>query len=99
MLNYININLYIFKCNNIITILPFWFILKTQVFQLWVNFKCLEWRPRRTMVFCSWGAEEYGLIGSYEFTEQYGKALSQRAVAYLNLDMAVSGVFFFLSYS
>ena len=47
------------------------------------------------MVFCSWGAEEYGLIGSYEFTEQYGKALSQRAVAYLNLDMAVSGFFLF----
>jgi len=45
------------------------------------------------MVFCSWGAEEYGLIGSYEFTEQYGKALSQRAVAYLNVDIAVAGFF------
>jgi Zn-dependent M28 family amino/carboxypeptidase len=21
------------------------------------------WRPRRSIVFCSWGAEEYGLIG------------------------------------
>ena len=49
------------------------------------------------MVFCSWGAEEYGLIGSYEFTEQYGKALSQRAVAYLNVDIAVAGLFFVLS--
>ena len=47
------------------------------------------------MVFCSWGAEEYGLIGSYEFTEQYGKVLSQRAVAYLNVDIAVAGLFFY----
>lgn len=27
------------------------------------------WRPRRTVVFASWGAEEFGLIGSTEFTE------------------------------
>jgi Zn-dependent M28 family amino/carboxypeptidase len=31
--------------------------------------KSKDWRPRRTLVFCSWGAEEYGLIGSVEFTE------------------------------
>lgn len=52
---------------------------------------CAEWRPRRTMVFCSWGAEEYGLIGSYEWTQQFAKVLSQRAVAYLNVDVAVGG--------
>lgn len=27
------------------------------------------WRPRRSIVFVSWGAEEFGLIGSTEFTE------------------------------
>ena len=27
------------------------------------------WRPRRSIVFCSWGAEEYGLIGSTEWVE------------------------------
>lgn len=27
------------------------------------------WRPRRTILFCSWGAEEYGLIGSNEWVE------------------------------
>ena len=27
------------------------------------------WRPRRTLMFCSWGAEEYGLIGSTEWVE------------------------------
>lgn len=50
-----------------------------------------NWRPRRSLVFCSWGAEEYGLIGSYEWVEQHAKVLSQRAVAYLNVDIAVSG--------
>lgn len=50
-----------------------------------------NWRPRRTMVFCSWGAEEFGLIGSYEWTQQFAKVLSQRAVAYLNVDVAVGG--------
>jgi len=50
-----------------------------------------NWRPRRTLVFCSWGAEEYGLIGSTEWMEQHFKVLSQRAVAYLNVDVAVGG--------
>lgn len=27
------------------------------------------WRPRRSIIFASWGAEEFGLIGSTEFTE------------------------------
>lgn len=43
-------------------------------------------RPRRTIVFCSWDAEEYGLIGSIEWVEDHMKVLLQRAVAYLNLD-------------
>ncbi|XP_056023072.1 N-acetylated-alpha-linked acidic dipeptidase 2-like [Ostrea edulis] len=50
-----------------------------------------KWRPRRTIVFCSWGAEEYGLIGSTEWIEQYVKNLASRAVAYLNVDIAVEG--------
>ena len=48
------------------------------------------WRPRRTIVFASWDAEEEGLIGSTEFAEQHAKDLS-RAVAYFNMDSAVSG--------
>ena len=27
------------------------------------------WKPRKTIVFCSWAAEEFGLIGSNEFVE------------------------------
>ena len=41
------------------------------------------WRPKRTIVFCSWDAEEEGLIGSTEWVEQQGKLLD-RAVAYFN---------------
>ena len=31
------------------------------------------WRPGRTVVLCSWDAEEYGLIGSTEYVEVYYK--------------------------
>ena len=48
------------------------------------------WRPRRTIVFCSWDAEEEGLVGSTEWVEQQGRALDH-AVAYFNVDVAVSG--------
>uniref|UniRef100_A0A1I8BDU8 Peptidase_M28 domain-containing protein n=1 Tax=Meloidogyne hapla TaxID=6305 RepID=A0A1I8BDU8_MELHA len=44
------------------------------------------WRPRRTIIFCQWDAEEFGLIGSIEWVEQYLHQLKQRAVAYINLD-------------
>ena len=41
------------------------------------------WKPRRTIKFCSWAAEEYALIGSTEWVEDNAKLLSGRAVAYL----------------
>jgi len=49
------------------------------------------WRPRRSIWLCSWDAEEQGLIGSTEWTEKHAGALTEKAVAYLNLDSAVSG--------
>jgi len=52
------------------------------------------WSPRRTIVLCSWDAEEYGLIGSTEWAEQHADELQQKAVAYLNVDVAVSGANF-----
>jgi N-acetylated-alpha-linked acidic dipeptidase len=48
------------------------------------------WKPERTIVFCSWDAEEEGLIGSTEFGEEHEKELAH-AAAYFNLDVAVSG--------
>ncbi|KAF7037597.1 hypothetical protein CFC21_047938 [Triticum aestivum] len=49
------------------------------------------WRPRRTIIFCSWDAEEYGLTGSTEWVEENREMLSTRAVAYLNIDVSVVG--------
>lgn len=48
------------------------------------------WRPRRTLIFCSWDGEEEGLIGSTEWVEQNGNDMS-RVVAYFNTDIGVSG--------
>ncbi|KAK2811175.1 hypothetical protein FQN50_002272 [Emmonsiellopsis sp. PD_5] len=49
------------------------------------------WKPKRTIVMCSWDAEEYGLVGSTEWVEEYINWLKTSAVAYLNIDVAVSG--------
>jgi N-acetylated-alpha-linked acidic dipeptidase len=48
------------------------------------------WKPERTIVFGSWDAEEEGLIGSTEWGEEHEKDLAH-AVAYFNMDVAVSG--------
>ncbi|HEY3706510.1 MAG TPA: M28 family metallopeptidase [Terracidiphilus sp.] len=48
------------------------------------------WKPKRTIVFASWDAEEEGLIGSTEWVEQHAQQL-EHAVAYFNVDVAVSG--------
>ena len=53
-----------------------------------------EWRPRRTLVFVSWGGEEHGLIGSQEFNEDFLPKLSERTVAYMNLDICMCGPIF-----
>ena len=49
------------------------------------------WRPRRTLLFASWGSEEYGLIGSQEWVEEHLTILKSRSVAYVNCDIAVKG--------
>jgi N-acetylated-alpha-linked acidic dipeptidase len=49
------------------------------------------WKPRRTIILCSWDAEEQGLIGSTEWAEENADELREKAVAYLNVDVAVSG--------
>ncbi|PWY97729.1 Zn-dependent exopeptidase [Testicularia cyperi] len=49
------------------------------------------WRPMRTIVFASWDAEEYGLVGSTEFGEDYAEWIRKHVVAYHNVDVSVSG--------
>jgi N-acetylated-alpha-linked acidic dipeptidase len=48
-------------------------------------------RPARTLVFATWDAEEWGLVGSTEFVESGRDSLAGRVVAYLNLDMPAVG--------
>ncbi len=44
------------------------------------------WRPKRTLVFAAWDAEEPGLIGSTEWAEHHADRLRDHAVAYINTD-------------
>jgi N-acetylated-alpha-linked acidic dipeptidase len=44
------------------------------------------WQPKRTIVFALWDGEEFGLMGSTEWTEKHLKELQHNAVAYLNSD-------------
>ncbi|XP_010555869.1 PREDICTED: probable glutamate carboxypeptidase 2 [Tarenaya hassleriana] len=53
------------------------------------------WRPRRSILLCSWDAEEFGMIGSTEWVEENLLNLRANAVAYLNVDCAVQGSGFF----
>ncbi len=47
--------------------------------------------PERTIIFCAWAAEEFGIIGSSEWVEANADELREKAVAYINLDMASMG--------
>lgn len=44
------------------------------------------WKPKRTIVYCSWDGEEPGLVGSTEYVEDHDKELQQKAVVYINSD-------------
>ncbi|MBL0170845.1 MAG: M20/M25/M40 family metallo-hydrolase [Gemmatimonadaceae bacterium] len=48
-------------------------------------------RPRRTIVFATWDAEEWGLVGSSEYVEDDSLRLQKGAVAYFNQDVAAQG--------
>src|SRR5438067_5041369 len=48
-------------------------------------------RPRRSIVLASWDAEEFALTSSTEWGEEHERELRGKAVAYLNVDAAVSG--------
>ncbi len=50
-------------------------------------------RPKRTIVYCGWDAEEPGLIGSTEWVEDHKKELQQKVVAYINTDGNGRGFF------
>ena len=51
-------------------------------------------RPKRTIIFATWDAEEWGLMGSSEYVEDDSLRLTKGGVAYLNQDVAAQGVQF-----
>ena len=51
-------------------------------------------RPKRTIVFATWDAEEWGLVGSTEHVEDDSLRLKAGAVAYLNQDVSAQGTQF-----
>jgi N-acetylated-alpha-linked acidic dipeptidase len=44
------------------------------------------WKPKRTIIYCSWDGEEPMLLGSTEWAEEHDAELAQHAVAYINSD-------------
>jgi len=48
-------------------------------------------QPKRTMMYCAWGAEEQGLLGSTEWVETHAKELKEKVVAYINTDGTGAG--------
>jgi len=44
------------------------------------------WKPKRTIIYCAWDAEEPGLIGSTEWVETHADELRAHAVTYINTD-------------
>jgi N-acetylated-alpha-linked acidic dipeptidase len=44
------------------------------------------WRPKRTIVYTSWDAEEPMLLGSTEWAEEHAVELKAKAVLYINTD-------------
>ncbi len=48
-------------------------------------------RPKRSIVFASWDAEEFTLTSSTEWGEQFESMLKEKAIAYVNVDSSTSG--------
>ncbi|HET9487711.1 MAG TPA: transferrin receptor-like dimerization domain-containing protein, partial [Chryseosolibacter sp.] len=52
------------------------------------------WKPKRTIMYCAWDAEEPGLIGSTEWVEDHAGELKEKVVAYINSDGNSRGFLF-----
>jgi len=51
------------------------------------------WKPKRTIIYCSWDGEEPGLLGSTEWAEAHADELRKKAVVYINSDSNARGFF------
>uniref|UniRef100_H3D7Z0 Transferrin receptor 1b n=1 Tax=Tetraodon nigroviridis TaxID=99883 RepID=H3D7Z0_TETNG len=48
-------------------------------------------QPRRSIIFASWSAGEYGSVGATEWLEGYMSSIGQKVVTYISLDGVVMG--------
>jgi N-acetylated-alpha-linked acidic dipeptidase len=55
------------------------------------HFSQQGWKPRRTIIYCSWDGEEPGLLGSTEWVETHADDLRRHTVAYINSDDTARG--------
>lgn len=62
-----------------------------EVMRVFGELKSVGWRPLRTIEFASWDGEEYNLIGSTEHVEDQMEKLRKDGIAYINVDVGVSG--------
>lgn len=62
-----------------------------EIVRIFGELRRLGWRPIRTVEFASWDGEEYNLIGSTEYVENREVDLRQNGIAYLNVDVGVTG--------
>jgi len=46
----------------------------------------IGWRPKRTIIYAAWDAEEPGLLGSTEWAEYHAAELKNKAAVYINSD-------------
>jgi N-acetylated-alpha-linked acidic dipeptidase len=49
------------------------------------------WSPLRTILITSWDGEEFGLVGSTEWGEDFSEWIKDHVVAYVNMDTSASG--------
>ncbi|MEN9686294.1 MAG: hypothetical protein RLZZ28_2080 [Bacteroidota bacterium] len=49
------------------------------------------WKPKRSLVYCAWDAEEPGLLGSTEWLEDHMAELQKKTVVYINSDASGRG--------
>jgi N-acetylated-alpha-linked acidic dipeptidase len=52
------------------------------------------WKPKRTIIYCAWDAEEPSLMGSTEWVEDHADELQKKTVAYINSDGNGRGFYF-----
>lgn len=63
----------------------------THVIEIMGKLRAIGWRPLRSIEFINWDASAFNAIGSTEYVEDHTPRLRKNAVAYLNVDVGVSG--------